>query len=124
MPEINSHVLKLTGKCELPAAIEIGHNYTVLLKGSVVSQSESDNEDGTHSMSYSFRPVTGEVQTEDGESLKLKDNRSNSTLIRQLIYKRWVNAASNVSFEEFYDHICRGIMQDVDDLIAKYGEKA
>lgn len=117
--EINSHILRLTGKCELPSAIEIGHNYTVILKGSVASQSESDNEDGTHNMSYSFRPVTGEVATEDGESLKLKDNRSNSTLIRQLIYKRWVNAASNMDFELFYDQVCRAVMQNIDDLISK-----
>lgn len=118
MPEINSHVLKLTGKCELPSAIEIGHNYTVTLKGSVVSQNESDNEDGTHSMSYSFRPVTGEILSEDGESLKLRDNRSNSTLIRALVYKRWVNAASNVDFETYYDIVCREIMQRIDELIA------
>lgn len=120
--EINSHILKLTGKCELPSAIEIGHNYTVVLKGSVVSQNESDNEDGTHNMSYSFRPVTGEVQTEDGASLKLKDNRSNSVLIRALVYKRWVNAASNIPFEDFYDGVCKEIMQNIDDLISKYGK--
>ncbi len=116
MPEINSHILKLTGKCELPSAIEIGHNYTVVLKGSVVSQNESDNEDGTHNLSYSFRPVTGEVQTDDGESLKLKDNRSNSTLIRQLIYKTWINAASNMEFEAYYDAVCRHIMQSIEEI--------
>lgn len=118
--DINSHILKLTGKCELPSGIEIGHNYTVVLKGSVVNASESDNEDGTHNMTYGFRPVTGEVTTDDGATLKLKDNRSNSTLIRQLLYKRWVNAASNIAFEDFYDGVCREIMQNIDDLIAKY----
>lgn len=116
---INSHILKLTGKCELPEAVEIGHNYTVTLKGSVVSQSESDNEDGTHNMSYSFRPITGEVVTDDGDTLKLKDNRSNSTLIRALIFKRYVNAASNVPFEDFYDAVCREIMQSIDTLIER-----
>lgn len=118
--EINSHILKLTGKCELPSGIEIGHNYTVTLRGSIVSEQESDNEDGTHNKSYSFRPITGEIVSEDGESLKLKDNRSNSTLIRQLMYKRWVNAASNIAFEDFYDGVCREIMQSIDDLIARY----
>lgn len=116
---INSHILRLTGKCELPEAVQIGHNYTVTLKGSIVSENESDNEDGTHNKSYSFRPVTGEIQSDDGEALKLKDNRSNSTLIRQLIYKRWVNAANTMSFEDFYDKVCSTIMREVDDLIAK-----
>lgn len=118
--EINSHILKLTGKCELPSAVEIGHNYTVVLKGSVTAYTESDNDDGTMNRSYTFRPVTGEINTDDGQSLKLKDNRSNSTLIRQLIYKRWVNSASGVDFEVFYDGVCREIMQGIDDLITRH----
>ncbi len=116
---INSHILKLTGKCELPSPVEIGHNYTVTLKGSVTGEYETDNEDGTHNMAYTFRPVTGEVETEDGETLKLKDNRSNSTLIRAIVYKRWVNAASNMPFEDYYDKVCREIMQSIDDIIAR-----
>lgn len=117
--EINSHILKLTGKCELPGEVEIGHNYVVELKGSVVSMAESDNEDGTHNRTYTFRPVTGEVKQDGGEMLKLKDNRSNSTLIRQLVYKRWVNAASSMSFEDFYDRVCREIMVSIDDLVMR-----
>ncbi len=116
--EISSHVLKLTGKCELPSGVEIGHNYDVLLKGSVVSYTQSDMDDGTLSRTYTFRPVTGEI-SHNGETLKLKDNRSNSTLMRQLIYKRWIEAASNESFENFYDKVCRAIMQNLDDIITR-----
>lgn len=115
--EINSHILKLTGKCELPSEVAIGHNYHVSLKGSIISCTESDNEDGTLNRTYAFKPVTGEILTDDGEMLKLKDNRSNSTLIRQLVYKKWVNAASNAEFETYYDLVCRAIMQHMDDLI-------
>lgn len=119
-PQINSHILKLTGKCELPSAVEIGHNYTVTLKGSITTSAESDNEDGTHNKAYTFRPVTGEILNDEGESLKLKDNRSNSTLIRQLIYKKWVNAASSMAFEDYYDGVCREIMMGIDDIITRY----
>lgn len=120
---INSHILKLSGKCELPSAVVIGHNYTVTLKGSVVSQNESDNEDGTHDMAYTFKPVTGEVETDDGTTLKLKDNRSNSSLIRALIYKRYINMATDQSFDDFYDGVCREIMMGIDDTIARYEKK-
>lgn len=117
MSEINSHILKLTGKCELPQSVEIGHNYEIALNGSIVSYTESDNDDGTVNRSYTFRPVSGEIKTELGEMLKLKDNRSNSTLIRQLVYKRWVNAASNESFETWYDKVCKEIMVHIDEII-------
>ncbi len=120
---INSHFLKLAGKCELPGAVKIGHNYTVTLKGSVVSQNESDNEDGTHDMAYTFKPVTGEVEKEDGETLKLSDNRSNSQLIRALIYKRYINMATDQSFNDFYDGVSREIMMGIDDTIARYEKK-
>ncbi len=119
MSEINSHILKFTGKAELPQEITIGHNYHVSAEGSVTTVSESDNEDGTHNRTYTFKPVRIELLTEKGEMLKLKDNRSNSTLIRQLIYKRWVNAASNMNFESYYDIVCHNIMSSIDDIIAK-----
>lgn len=122
-PTINSHVLQMTGKCELPEPVSIGHNYTVTLKGSVTSQRESDNDDGTHNMTYTFKPVTGEVLTEDGASLKLKDNRSNSQLMRALLYKIWLNAASSEPFEDFYDRMCMGMMRDMNELVDKYGQK-
>lgn len=117
--DISSYVLKLTGKCELPKAVEIGHNYTVTLKGSVTAQHESDNEDGTHTMSYTFRPVTGEIEA-NGETLKLKDNRSNSQLLRSLVYKKWLNTASNEAFEDFYTRVMYGIMRDMDELVDRY----
>lgn len=121
--QINSHILKLTGKCELPKELAIGHNYEIALKGSVIAYSESDNDDGTVNRTYTFKPVTGEINTELGETIKAKDNRSNSQLIRSLLYKKWVNAASSESFEDFYDRVCRGIMRDVDELIDRYEVK-
>ena len=35
--EISNHILKLSGKAELPRAIDAGHNYHVSLSGSIPS---------------------------------------------------------------------------------------
>lgn len=117
MKTISNHILKLTGKAELPSEIEPGNNFNVALSGSVPSVNESDNEDGTYTRTYTFKPIKIEVLTPTGETIKAKDTRSNSQLIRSLVYKRWVNAASPESFEDFYDKVCRIIMREIDLLI-------
>lgn len=122
MKTISSHILKLTGKAELPSKIEIGYNYNISLSGSITTQTDSDNEDGTLIRLYSFKPIKVEVLTPAGETIKARDTRSNSQLIRALVYKRWVNAASSLSFEEFYDRVCREIMLDI-DLLSNRAEK-
>lgn len=117
MMEISNHVLKLVGKSELPQPIEIGNNYHISLSGSVRTATDSDNDDGTISRIYTFKPVKIELLNELGETIKLKDTRSNSQLIRSLVYKRWVNAASTYSFDEYYDKFATAVMIHIDQII-------
>lgn len=119
---ISNHFLKLSGKAELPKAIEMGHNYHISIEGSVNTTQDSDNEDGTYTRAYTFKAIKIELLDQKGEALKLKDTRSNSQLIRSLLYKKWVNAASDVSFDEFYDAACRAMMANI-DLIIDWAEK-
>lgn len=119
--EVSSHILRFSGKAELPSAIEIGHNYQVQAEGSITTMSENDNEDGTVNRIYTFRPVRIEIAIPTGETLKLKDARTNSQLMRALIFKHWKGLASPVSFEETYDKVCRGIMRDMSELFDRYG---
>lgn len=118
--DISNYILKLTGKAELPQAIEIGHNYRVALEGSVVAALDSDNEDGTLSRSFTFKPIKVEVLTATGETIKAKDTRSNSQLLRALVYKKWVNAASSESFDDFYQRFIFGVMRDIDELVDRF----
>lgn len=113
---INSHSLRLTGKAESPEPLEIGHNYSVVLEGSIVSATETDNNDGTYSVVYTFRPVKVDVLKPMGEALKLKDTRSNSQLIRALVYKKWLNAGSDIDFDTYYDKVCGAIMVNMDKI--------
>lgn len=115
--KISNHVLKLQGKAESPKELEIGFNYHVALEGSIPSFAESDNEDGTHTRIYTFKPVKIDLLDQKGETIKMKDTRSNSQLIRALVYKKWVNAASAISFDECYDMVCREIMLQIDRIM-------
>ena len=116
MKTINSYALRLTGKAESPEPLEIGNNYHIALEGSVVSATESDNDDGNHSVVYVFRPVKVDVLRPTGETLKLKDTRSNSQLIRALLYKKWLNAGSDIEFSAYYDKVSSAIMVNMDRI--------
>lgn len=118
--EISNFLIKLTGKAELPAPVDIGSNYHVALEGSITSVTNSDNEDGTVTQSFTFRPIKVDVLTPMGQSIKAKDTRSNSQLLRALLYKKWVNLASTEDFETWYTKIIYGVMRDLDELIDRY----
>lgn len=117
MKEISSFVIRLTGKAELPLGIDIGHNYRTTLEGSITQQTDTDNDDGSLTRIYTFRPIKVEVMSPLGETIKAKDTRRNSELIRSLIRKKWYDAASNLDPEEFYTKVCASIMMNIDKII-------
>ena len=119
---INSHILKLTGKSELPSEIEIGHNYKITCEGSITKEELHDNEDGTFNKVYIFRPVTIEIITNKGETLKLKDTRSYSQLFRARMWKKWQDANSQLSFDDWYGRLMQRLIQQADEIASMYGE--
>lgn len=118
--EINSHYIKLSGKAEIPQSIEMGSNYHVSLSGNITKVTEHDNEDGTFNREYNFKSVKIEILEPTGETIKAKDTRSHSALLRNLLYKKWVNAASDISFEDFYSKFMYGVMRDADEFVDRY----
>lgn len=115
--EIKSHILKISGKSESPKPLDIGNNYHIALAGAITTVTDSDNDDGSLTRIYTFKPIRVEVLNPLGETIKLKDTRSNSQLMRSLLYKRWVNAASAMSFEDYYTKVMGAAMVNVDKII-------
>jgi hypothetical protein len=115
--EINSHILKMLGKSELPSAIQIGHNYEVIAKGSITKEELHDNEDGTGDKIYTFKPITVELKTELGESLKLKDPRRNSEKFRAYLYKLWRDEGILMDFDTCYEKVTLKAMADMPRLL-------
>ena len=100
---MDSYVIKLTGKAELPQPLEIGHNIKTTLEGSITSETISDNEDGTKTHYFTFKPVVVETITGKGERIRAKDTRSRSVQMRSLLFKRWRELNISEEFEEWYD---------------------
>lgn len=118
---INSHILRLQGKAELPRAITIGDNYHISLEGSITDFKQSDNQDGTHNRLYTFKPVKVELLDPLGESLKLKDARTRSQLWRARMYGIWKTQNINMPFEEYYDKTMDNLIFAGAEVLAMYG---
>lgn len=117
MKEVSSHILRLTGKAELPHEIQIGNNYHVSLAGAIRTVAETDCDDGTVARSYTFKAIKVEVLDELGKTIVAKDTRSESQLTRALVYKYWVNMASREDFEEFYSKFHNIVRRDLNKIL-------
>jgi hypothetical protein len=117
---INEHVIKLSGKASLPAPLIIGENYRMTLNGTVVSKTESDNQDGTSTLYYKFEPINVELVDDMGSSIRSKDTRSNSALLRSYLWKLWKDSCSSLEFVDFYDGVMSHIMREAPAIIERY----
>ena len=110
---MDSFVLKISGKAELPKGLSIGHNVKTILEGSIISETVSDNDDGFKTHTYLLKPIIVETIDEKGERVRAKDTRSRSTQLRSLIFKLWRQENSPVEFDDFYDEQMLQIMNQI-----------
>ena len=118
--KVNDFYVKLTGKASIPEPLLIGHNYELKTQGTVTGLTETDKDDGTHFVYFTYKPVMVELINETGESIKAKDTRSLSQQLRLLIRKKWMNNASSVEFDKVYEKFMYGVIREVDYLMDKY----
>lgn len=116
----DTYLLKLSGKAELPSPILPGHNWRVSSEGSVVSETISDNDDGSFTHTYLFKPVKVEVLTPLGESLKLKDTRSDSQLFRAALFRIWKTQNDPRPFDDVYHAGMRRLLDVGADIYEMY----
>ena len=110
---INDYIIKLTGKASLPEALDIGHNYTVKIQGSITAKTETDRFDGGRIYYYRFEPVIVEVITETGKTIRARDTRRASQRLRSAIWKLWQDKQINREFDEYYEEIMRKLIKQV-----------
>ena len=87
--EISSRYCKISGNFELPSPLENGHDYRIVLNGSIISETEKPDEQGGMEIEYRFRPLTGEVLQDNGTSVKLVDKTRKSVSFRKMIINGW-----------------------------------
>ncbi len=119
---IDTHFIKLSGKGNIATQLEIGRNYELRAQGTVTTKTESDNNDGSHSIYYRYEPVVIEVVNDKGESIKAKDPRSLSQLFRARLYRLWTKKPDNKSFEDYYNTIMGNLIQNADEIDEMYRE--
>ena len=114
---INEHILKLTGKCNLPESLELSNNYKVEVEGSITSVTDHDNHDGTADRVYKFEPVLVKIIDDKGKSIKAKDTRSESQKLRAILYRQFEEDAAEMDFDQFYLKVMKQIRLELSDLI-------
>lgn len=120
---MDTHLLKIMGKAELPQPVEIGHNFRVSSEGSVVSSNKSDNEDGSFTYTYVFKPIKIEVLTPLGETLKLSDTRTLSQQFRAMMWRIWKQYNDPESFEDVvYPRLMKNLLNAGPDIYEMYSK--
>ena len=115
---INTRFIQFSGKAEVSKDLVVGENYEIVSQGTIVSSTLHDNDNGTCDASYKWKVISSEITDEKGESIKAKDTRGNSTLIRNQAYAIWRDAKSPKDFDTFYGELCKEYMK-MADLVSK-----
>lgn len=116
----DNHVLRLTGKAELPEAIQQGHNYHVSIEGSIDAVTQSDNHDGTYTYSYRFKPVKVDLLNAQGQTIRAKDTRGKSQLLRARLWKVWTNNDDGLEFNDWYDRLMNNLVIHAEEIADMY----
>lgn len=85
---------------------------------SVTSQSKVDNQDGTFDMILKVEPQTAEVLKDNGEIIKAKDPRRNSTKIRNSTYKSFLGLVDPIEFDVLYDKVTTWVCLRMDGIVS------
>ena len=64
---INEILIKISSRCPIDKELELGQDVSLLVRGTVVSKQENDNQDGTYDVIIKCKPVTTEIM-ENGSS--------------------------------------------------------
>ena len=122
MKEIKDYILKLTGKISILEPIELGHNYQIKIDSTVTQATDIDNNDGTLNKVYKIEPIIGEIIKDNGETLKIKDNRRNSEKIRKVCFMVWSSKNTKIDSDEMYNRVTNWVlsnMEVIQDQICK-----
>lgn len=115
--EIDTRYIKFSGKAEISNDLTVGNNYSILSQGTITAETLTDLHNGTFAKSYKWEVIQSEITGEKGESIKSKDTRSNSTLMRNQHYAIWRNLTCSVDFDSFHDEMVKEHMK-LSEMIA------
>lgn len=110
--EINEYIIKIQGKATLFEPLNLSRVYKVEIDGAITDVIDTDNENGTYSRTYRFKPTLVNVLADNGEVTRTKDIRSRSQQLRAVITREWRDLNEPISAEDYYE-------KEMKTLIAK-----
>lgn len=116
---IDTRFIKFSGKAEIDTDLIVGNNYSILSNGTITAETLTDLHNGKFAKSYKWEVIQSEITGEKGESIKAKDTRSNSTLLRNQCYAIWRDKVTHIDFDNFYDMMCKEYMSMADMVANK-----
>lgn len=120
---MNEHYfIKIIGKANIPTPLSIGHNYHVQMDCSITAENKVDNEDGTFDIIYKVEPITATIQKDNGEIVKAKDPRKNSTKVRNLLYRIWTERSIGLDFDDYYTMVTNKILTQLSTIADEIGK--
>ena len=114
---INENILRLSGKVSIPEPLEIGYDYQIAIKGQITGRSEDDNHDGSHNLTFKFEPLSVEILTPQGKTLKSKDKQKMSQKLRSRIYLAYQDSQTQDDFDIFYQKTMNYLMSNLDLIL-------
>ena len=119
MQDIDTRFIKFSGKAEIDTDLIVGNNYSILSNGTITAETLTDLHNGSFAKSYKWEVIQSEITGEKGESIKAKDTRGNSTLLRNQTYAIWRNLTTSMDFDTFYDAMIKEYMKMADMVASK-----
>jgi len=116
---INNSWIKITGKSNIPEPLEIGKSYSIANNVEITKEEKSNNQDGTYDLIYKAEILTTEILKDNGQTIKAKDTRSNSTKIRKVLFAIWSQKSTSMPFDIFYDKFTLLIIHNAENLAEK-----
>ena len=110
---VSSRYIKISGNFEIPVELKIGNDYDIVVNGSITACTEKSDEQGGVELEYRFRPATGEITNEKGQTVKLSDKRRDSVKMRNMIQKVWFTEGDP---EEYYHRVMGILLANGEEL--------
>lgn len=101
--KISEHVIQLQGKASMDRPLDMEKAFKLEIDGAVDRTMDDDNEDGTFTRYYRFKPILVKILYEGGTITKTRDVRKRSQQMRATIRREWEFSNSGMTEEEYYD---------------------
>lgn len=97
----HSYTAQITGLSELPEPLEIGKSYDIKITADCNSITKKNNEDGSFEYKYRLQQLTAEITKDNGEVVKVKDNKSQSKKLRGQLWA--IGQEKGLDGQAFYE---------------------